>query len=73
MATFVRNCPYCGKIARLPAPPPAWEEPKPCPACGGLLALCVVRGDPFFFHLFRMPADGESLRACRVHEKASGL
>ncbi len=72
MATLVRNCPYCGKPARLPAPPPAWDAPKPCPSCGGSLALCTARREPFFFHLFRIPEDGEALDACQVHGQSSG-
>jgi hypothetical protein len=71
MATIVRNCPYCGKPARLPAPPPAWNGPKPCPACGGSLAVCTAPGDPFLFHLFRVPADGDALHSCRVHTASS--
>jgi hypothetical protein len=71
MATLVRNCPYCGKPARLPAPPPAWDGPKPCPACGGLLAVCTARGEPFFFHLFKMPEEGDALHACRAHTRSA--
>lgn len=71
MATIVRDCPYCGKSARLPAPPPAWDAPKPCPACGGSLAVCTAPSDPFLFHLFRVPEDGDALHACRAHKKSS--
>lgn len=71
MATIVRSCPYCGKPARLPAPPPAWDGPKPCPACGGSLAVCTAAGDAFLFHLFRIPEDGETVHACRVHAGTS--
>jgi hypothetical protein len=73
MATIVRSCPYCGNPARLPAPPPAWDGPKPCPSCGQSLALCTARGEPFFFHLFRMPEEGDALHVCRAHGKASGV
>ncbi len=73
MATIVRNCPYCGVPARLPAPPPAWDGPKPCPACGGSLAVCTARSDPYLFHLFRIPEDGDTLHVCRTHAESSGL
>ncbi len=71
MGTIVRGCPYCGKPARLQAPPPAWDGPKACPSCGGSLALCTARGEPFFFHLFRLPEEGEAMHACRAHGESS--
>jgi hypothetical protein len=73
MATIVRSCPYCGKPARLPAPPPAWDGPKPCPSCGGSLAVCTAQSDPFLFHLFRVPEDGEDPQVCRAHRKLPGV
>ena len=69
MSTLVRDCPYCKKSARLPLPPPAWEEPKACPACGGSLGVCTARFEPFFFHLFKMPEEGDVPHACRAHAK----
>jgi hypothetical protein len=67
MGIIVRDCPSCGKPARLQLPPPAWDGPKPCPLCGASLGVCTVRKEPFFFHLFKMPADGEMPHGCRAH------
>jgi hypothetical protein len=67
MGVIVRNCPHCGQVARLPSPPPAWEGPKPCPACGGSLGVCTARREPFFFHFFRMPEEGDAPHTCRAH------
>ena len=69
MSTIVRECPQCGKATRLPMPPPAWDGPKSCPLCGASLGVCLARKEPFFFHLFRMPADGETPHVCRAHER----
>ena len=67
MSTIVRDCPYCGKSARLPLPPPTWDGPKPCPTCGASLGVCLARREPFFFHLFKMPAEGQAPHTCLAH------
>lgn len=69
MSTIVRDCPYCMTSARLTMPPPAWDGPKPCPACAGSLGVCTARGEPFFFHLFKMPEEGDTPHTCRAHAK----
>lgn len=73
MSTIVRDCPYCKKSARLTMPPPAWDGPKACPACGGALGVCTARGEPFFFHLFKMPEEGDVPHSCRAHAMPSGV
>ncbi len=73
MSVIVRDCPYCKKSARLAMPPPAWDGPRPCPACGGSLGVCTARGEPFFFHLFKMPEEGDAPHACRDHAKPAAL
>ncbi|HYB73889.1 MAG TPA: hypothetical protein VED18_10975 [Candidatus Sulfotelmatobacter sp.] len=73
MSIIVRDCPYCKKSARLTMPPPAWDGAKPCPACGGSLGVCTARGEPFFFHLFKMPEEGDAPHTCRAHAKQAEL
>lgn len=67
MSTIVRDCPYCKKSARLPLPPPPWDGPRACPLCGKLLGVCTARGEPFFFHLFKIPEEGKTPHACADH------
>ena len=73
MGTIVRECPYCKKPTRLTMPPPTWDGPKGCPLCGGSLGVCTARGEPFFFHLFKMPDEGDSPHSCRAHVKPAGV